>query len=62
MEQAVYDRLEDSEATVLVTTEELLERVPYQELPHLKKIIVVGDIPNKESILISYDEGNGSCT
>lgn len=62
MEQAVYDRLEDSEATVLVTTEELLERVPYQELPHLKKIIVVGDIPNKESIFISYDEEMAAAT
>src|SRR5699024_5527148 len=38
MEQAVWDRLEDSEASVLVTTSELLKRVPYKKLPGLKKI------------------------
>ncbi|WP_407703059.1 acetate--CoA ligase [Virgibacillus tibetensis] len=43
MEQAVRDRLDNSDASVLVTTPELLPRVPYQELPHLKHIILVGD-------------------
>lgn len=42
MEGAVRDRLEDSEAKVLVTTPELLERVPVDELPVLKHIFLVG--------------------
>ena len=43
MEGAVRDRLEDSEAKVIITTPELLERVPVDELPHLKHIILVGE-------------------
>ncbi|WP_170007946.1 acetate--CoA ligase [Bacillus fonticola] len=43
MEGAVRDRLEDSEAQVLVTTPALLERVPVEELPHLKTIFLVGE-------------------
>jgi acetyl-CoA synthetase len=43
MEGAVRDRLQDSEAKVLVTTPELLERVPVEELPHLKHILLVGE-------------------
>ena len=37
MEGAVSDRLEDSEAKVLITTPELLERVPLNDLPALKQ-------------------------
>lgn len=43
MEGAVRDRLQDSGAKVLVTTPELLERVPVDELPDLKHILLVGD-------------------
>ncbi|RSD27748.1 acetate--CoA ligase [Mesobacillus subterraneus] len=43
MEGAVRDRLQDSGAKVLVTTPELLERVPVSELPDLKRILLVGD-------------------
>ena len=43
MEGAVRDRLEDSEAKVIVTTQELLERVPVDELPSLKHIFIVGE-------------------
>ncbi|GIN86901.1 acetyl-coenzyme A synthetase [Heyndrickxia sporothermodurans] len=42
MEGAVKDRLEDSEAKVLVTTPELIERVPVDQLPALKTIFLVG--------------------
>ncbi|RCW64592.1 acetate--CoA ligase [Saliterribacillus persicus] len=42
MEQAVRDRLEDSEARMLITTPELLERVPVDQLPDLEKIVLVG--------------------
>ncbi|MFA9457117.1 acetate--CoA ligase [Halalkalibacter sp. AB-rgal2] len=43
MEGAVRDRLEDSEAKVLVTTPALLERVPVADLPHLETVFIVDD-------------------
>ncbi|MDA2477101.1 acetate--CoA ligase [Bacillus cereus] len=43
MEGAVRDRLKDSEAKVLITTPELLERVPLNDLPALKTVFLVGD-------------------
>ncbi len=43
MEKAVKDRLEDSEAKVLITTPELLPRVPVDDLPALKHIFLVGE-------------------
>src|SRR6476660_1290923 len=48
MEGAVRDRLLDSEAKVLVTTPELLERVPVNELPSLKHIFLVGSDVKEE--------------
>ncbi|KGX85658.1 acetate--CoA ligase [Pontibacillus litoralis] len=56
MEQAVRDRLEDSEASMLVTTPELLERVPHKELAHLKQIVLVGEDDNKEGSFIDFHE------
>jgi acetyl-CoA synthetase len=50
MEQAVCDRLKDSEARILITTPELLERVPQAELPDLEKIIIVGEINDSQYI------------
>ncbi|WP_243386031.1 acetate--CoA ligase [Bacillus kexueae] len=43
MEGAVKDRLEDSEAKVIVTTPELLNRVPVEELPQLKYVVLIGE-------------------
>lgn len=43
METAVKDRLEDSGATAIVTTPALLPRVPADQLPQLKHVILVGD-------------------
>lgn len=43
MEGAVRDRLEDSEAKAIITTPELLERIPVDELPHLKHVFIIGD-------------------
>ncbi|MDL4839130.1 acetate--CoA ligase [Aquibacillus rhizosphaerae] len=54
MEQAVRDRLEDSEATMLITTPELLPRVPQHELPHLKKIVLVGESKDISTDYIDY--------
>lgn len=43
MEGAVYDRLSDSEAKAIVTTPELLDRIPVDKLPHLQTIFLVGE-------------------
>ncbi|WP_281887881.1 acetate--CoA ligase [Paenibacillus sp. YYML68] len=42
METAVRDRLEDSEAVAIVTTPSQLSRVPVDQLPKLKHVILVG--------------------
>ncbi|MFD1851229.1 acetate--CoA ligase [Oceanobacillus bengalensis] len=56
MEQAVRDRLQDSEAKVLITTKELIARVPQEELPHLEKVIIVGEVPDDQGNYIDYKE------
>ncbi|WP_257352220.1 acetate--CoA ligase [Pseudalkalibacillus decolorationis] len=43
MEGAVRDRLEDSEAEVIVTTPALLDRIPVDDLPALKHVVLVGE-------------------
>lgn len=47
MGEALKDRLEDSEACVLVTTSELVDRVPVDELPHLKHVILIDGADKK---------------
>jgi len=42
MEMAVRDRLQDSEAVAIVTTPALLPRIPVNDLPALKHLIIVG--------------------
>ncbi|MGG1687370.1 acetate--CoA ligase [Pseudalkalibacillus sp. NRS-1564] len=54
MEGAVRDRLEDSEAKVLVTTPELLERVPVDELPNLESVVLVGNNVKEEGPYIDF--------
>ncbi|WP_433743741.1 acetate--CoA ligase [Falsibacillus pallidus] len=54
MEGAVKDRLKDSEAKVLVTTPELLERVPVDELPALKHIFLVGNDVKEEGKYVDF--------
>jgi acetyl-CoA synthetase len=54
MEGAVKDRLEDSEAKVLVTTPELLERVPINDLPALKTILLVGEDIEEGGKIVDY--------
>lgn len=43
MEEAVYDRLHDSEAKAIVTTPELVSRIPIDKLPKLETIFLVGE-------------------
>ncbi|MFY9858309.1 MAG: AMP-binding protein, partial [Exiguobacterium chiriqhucha] len=54
MEQAVHDRLLDSEAKVIVTTEALLPRIPVDQLPHLETILIVGDEVKEAGKIIDY--------
>lgn len=56
MEGAVRDRLEDSEAKVLITTPELLSRVPVDELPALKTIFLVGEGVEEEGPYIDFNK------
>lgn len=52
MEDAVRDRLIDSKAKALITTPELLGRVPLDELPDLEKILLIGeDITEDEKFI-----------
>ncbi len=52
MEGAVRDRLEDSGAKVLITTPELLGRVPVNELPALEKVFLVGSNIEEDDIYV----------
>lgn len=54
MESAVKDRLQDSEAKVLVTTPELLDRVPVAELPSLKTIFLIGSNVKEEGQTVDF--------
>jgi acetyl-CoA synthetase len=54
MEGAVKDRLEDSGAKVLVTTPELLGRVPVEELPELQQVVIVGDNVKEDGPYIDF--------
>ncbi|WLD92393.1 acetate--CoA ligase [Alkalihalobacillus sp. AL-G] len=54
MEGAVRDRLEDSEASVLVTTPELLDRVPVSELPALKHVVLVSENVEEDDVYADY--------
>ncbi|MBU5245908.1 acetate--CoA ligase [Bacillus halotolerans] len=57
MEGAVKDRLQNSEAKVVVTTPELLERIPVEKLPDLQHIFIVGGQAEKRGTnIIHYDE------
>ncbi len=40
MEAAIEDRLSDSEANLIVTNSDLKVRIPFQKLPHLKRMIL----------------------
>lgn len=65
MEAAVKDRLEDSGAKVLITTPELLERVPLAELPELETVLVVGENVKEEGqikdFMKMFNEASEEC-
>ncbi|MFD3258594.1 acetate--CoA ligase [Paenibacillus lentus] len=51
METAVKDRLEDSGAVAIVTTAALLPRVKREELPALKQVFIVGEVPQEPGLI-----------
>ncbi|HZG73939.1 MAG TPA: acetate--CoA ligase [Chondromyces sp.] len=56
MEEAVKDRLLDSGAKAVVTTPELLQRIPVDELPELQYVILVGSEKKAADYVIPYNE------
>ncbi|HHY72551.1 MAG TPA: acetate--CoA ligase [Bacillus bacterium] len=56
MNEVVKERLKDSEAVAIVTTPELVERIPIDELPQLKHIIIVGGEEKKADNQILYQD------
>ncbi|ADH99558.1 acetate--CoA ligase [Salisediminibacterium selenitireducens] len=56
MKEAVRARLEDSEAVSIVTTPELLQRIPVDELPHLKTIIIYGEHDISDERFYSFSD------
>lgn len=54
MEDAIRDRLLDSDAKVIVTTPELLKRVPVNDLPDLEKIILIGEQVFEDDYYLDY--------
>ncbi|MCZ2257958.1 acetate--CoA ligase [Sporosarcina sp. G11-34] len=56
MEGAVFDRLFDSEAKAIVTTPELLKRVPVEKLPHLETIFLVGEDIEENSTTLDFNK------
>ena len=50
MEKAVKDRLENSEAKVIITTNDLVDRIPKDELPNLEHIVIVDENVSEEYI------------
>jgi len=55
MEGAVKDRLEDSEAKVIVTTPELFKRIPFDSLPALKHVVLIGENVKEEGPFIDFN-------
>ncbi|GEK33848.1 acetate--CoA ligase [Kurthia sibirica] len=56
MEVAVFDRLHDSGATAIVTTPELLDRIPLHRLPLVKKVFVVGQQIDATDRIIDFNK------
>ncbi|WP_210468555.1 acetate--CoA ligase [Sporosarcina sp. 6E9] len=53
-EDAVYERLLDSEAKAIVTTPELFNQIPVHKLPHLESIFVVGEDIEEDGKTIDF--------
>ncbi|PSL31082.1 acetyl-CoA synthetase [Planomicrobium soli] len=60
MEGAIYDRLDDSDAKAIITTPELLSRVPHERLPNLKTIFLVGEKIEEDQKVIDVQKYLGT--
>ncbi|MBI3320696.1 MAG: acetate--CoA ligase [Candidatus Omnitrophica bacterium] len=56
MEQAVEDRLGDSEAVVCVTSPTLKHRIPLAKLPALKRLVLIGATGTLAANEVSYEQ------
>lgn len=55
MEDAIRDRLEDSGAKAIITTPELLKRVPVAHLPELKHVLLAGEEVKEEGLYMNFN-------
>lgn len=55
MDAAVFDRLTDSEAKVLITTFELVGRVDVDKLPNIEKIALIGEEVEENNKIIDFN-------
>lgn len=62
MEGAVYDRLLDSAAKAIVTTPELLDRIPLDKLPDLETVFLVGDNIEEKDKFIDFKKALNSAS
>ncbi|MCW1928539.1 acetate--CoA ligase [Bhargavaea beijingensis] len=56
MEGAVFDRLDDSEAKAIITTPDLLGRVPVDRLPKLEKVFLVGENIEETDKIVDFNK------
>lgn len=56
MEEAVRDRLLDSGAVAVVTTPQLIKRIPVPQLPELKHVILVGETEELQPGQVRFDD------
>lgn len=56
MDAAVFDRLNDSEAKVLVTTPDLVDRVPVERLPKLEKVVLIGEDVVESKQIVNFNK------
>ncbi|SUK12939.1 acetyl-coenzyme A synthetase [Staphylococcus agnetis] len=62
MEKAVKDRLDNSDAKVIITTNSLLPRIPKDDLPHLETIIIVDDEVDEQYVDFNTSLNEASTT
>lgn len=62
MEGAIYDRLDDSDAKAIITTPELLPRIPLERLPNLKTVFLVGENVQEDKKTVDFMKHLHTCS
>lgn len=62
MEGAIYDRLDDSDAKAIITTPELLPRIPLDRLPNLKTVFIVGENVEEDNKTVDFMKHLHTCS